>query len=228
MRKVLMRAEEHGSVKARASAYWNAAYVAQGNGDVNAAVRLTERALALFGELENSWATATLRRNAAWLMLQLADPPLDEIQLLLERALAELHEVGSPPEIAEAEIDLAQLHLDLGDEASALEFASSAVERISDGPTPEAARARLMLADVLVATGDIATALEMYRDAAMDFEAGSVTRLAAASWRRLAELLVRLGRQEDAIDAYARLADVSGVPPLPPASQRVRRRQFGY
>jgi tetratricopeptide (TPR) repeat protein len=228
MTKVLTRAEEHGSVRARASAYWNAAYIAQGNGDVRAAVALTERALALFGELENAWATATLRRNAGWLLLQLPEPPLHEIRPLLERALAELQEVGSPQEIAEVEIDLAQLHLDLGDEAVALQFAKLAVDRTCDGPMPEAARARLMLADVLVAGQDTTRALAMYRDAAMDFEAASVTRLAALSWRRLADLLVSLGRHEEAIDAYARLADVIGVPHVSPASQRVRHRNFGY
>ncbi len=79
---------------------------------------------------------------------------------------------------------------------------------------------------MLVATGDIARAPGMYRDAAMDFEAVSVPRLAAASWRRLADLLVSRGRHEEAVDAYARLADVSGVPRLPPASQRVRQRHF--
>ena len=222
VKKVLTQAEAHGSVRARASAYWNAGLVAQGKGDIEAAVRFTERALALFGELENRWATATLRRNAGWLMLQLPDPPHPEIRAVLAQALVDLHEVGSPSEISEAEADLAHLHVDLGEWREALRFARSAVARTADGPTLEAAKARLALADVLAAMGDTEAALSTYRDAAQDFEASSAARYAATAWRRVAQLLVDLGRHEEANEAYARLADASGIPGLASVSRRMR------
>ncbi|MFL6136309.1 MAG: helix-turn-helix domain-containing protein [Frankiaceae bacterium] len=222
--KVLARAEEHGSVRARASAYWNAGLVAQGNGDIATALQLTERALALFGEIEARWATAALRRNAGWLMLELDDPPLDDARLVLDRALAELHEVGSPAEIAEAEIDLARLQLSRGDDEAALAHATSAVSRTADGPTLEAAKARLGLADVIAGMGNHESALVLYRNAAEDFEASSADRYAATAWRRLAQLLVDLDRHQEATEAYARLADASGIPRPAPTSRGARRR----
>jgi tetratricopeptide (TPR) repeat protein len=219
--RILEEAEATDSAKARGAVYWNAAYVAQAKGDIPEAIRLTERALALFGEEGHRWATATLRRNAGWLMLQLPEPDPDEVRQLLERALMELQEVGRPADIAETEAELARCHLLSGDTSTAAALASAAVERASNGPILEHAKARLVLADVALAEGRDDEAVRILRDAAMDLGRVSASRHAATAWRRLGSLLMRLGRYEEAREAYERLADAVGLVD-PPATSRVR------
>ena len=76
-------ADRVGTSRARGSVYWNAAIVAHRRGSVDEALRLTDRAVALLGEEEDSRDLPRLRMNYAWLLLHQETP--DAI-----RALAEL------------------------------------------------------------------------------------------------------------------------------------------
>jgi tetratricopeptide (TPR) repeat protein len=220
--KALAQAEKLSSLDARGVVYWNAAYVAQAKGDIGEALRLTERALALFGELENRWATATLRRNAGWLMLQLPEVDAAQAQPVLERALADLHECGRPGDIAETESELARCCLLTGDLESASRFATAALERASNGTVLEHAKALLVQADVTLAQGDAERAVIAYRTAALELDSAHAVRHAAAAWRQLGSLLMDLGRYAAAKDAYERLADATGVPKSPSGSRLIR------
>jgi transcriptional regulator with XRE-family HTH domain/lipopolysaccharide biosynthesis regulator YciM len=222
VRQILDEAEAMGSAKARGAVYWNAAYVAQAQGDIREALRLTERALALFGEEGHRWATATLRRNAGWLLLQLPVPDHVHARPFLERALAELQEVGRPSDIAETEADLARCHLLAGDVPTAARLAAAAVERASEGPILEYAKARLVLADVALADGHDEEAVTALREAAIDLARVGASRHAATAWLRLGSLLRALQRHDEAAEAYERLADVIGLPETAPASNRAR------
>ncbi|MFL6136336.1 MAG: helix-turn-helix domain-containing protein [Frankiaceae bacterium] len=215
-------AEQLGSLRARASAYWNAALVAEGQGDVRVARRLIDRALAIYGELENAWALAMLRGNRGRLLLCGEEPRYEEARTLLERALGELAEIGSPGEAAEAQADLARCHLLAGDVHEAVHIANEAVARAERGSVIDSAKARIVLADALLASGHAEEAIELYRAAATDLDRAGASRRAAAAWRQLALALRRLDRLDDALNAYERLADVSGVPAPFTSTSRAR------
>lgn len=207
----ITEAERLGSPRARASAYWNAGLVAQGRGQLRDARRLTDRALAIYGELDNRMALAMLRRNQAWLMLCEDERSHAEARPLLERALAELDELGSPGDAAETQGDLARCHLAVGEVAEAVAVARSAVDRAAAGPLLESAKVRAVLADALLEAGDEEEAVATYRAAAEDLTRIGAARHAAVVWRQLGAALHSLGRTDEAVATYERMAEVTGV-----------------
>jgi transcriptional regulator with XRE-family HTH domain len=212
---VVLAAEANGSLRARATAYWNAAIVAEGRGEIRAAHRLTERALALYSEVGNAWAMASLRANSGALLLRLQPPQLVEAAALLRQALTELLQVGSPADIATAEAEMARCHLLAGEIAQAVQVARTAVSRVEGGPHLEQAKARAVLAATLVAAGEEGDAVAAYMAAAAALEAQGARRQAAPVWRELAGVLMAMGRKDDAIATYERLASALGVPAVP-------------
>ncbi len=75
----------------------------------------------------------------------------------------------------------------------------------------QAARARLTLGQARLMGGDNEGALQMFEVAADDLREIGADRQAAAAWRELAEVLVKLGRADAALDAYRHAADAAGV-----------------
>ena len=73
-RKAIARAEQLGTPKARAAAYWNASVFESERGSVAEAIPLAERALALLAEGQDGRNLARLRTALADMQLQL-DPP---------------------------------------------------------------------------------------------------------------------------------------------------------
>ncbi|MFL6139915.1 MAG: helix-turn-helix domain-containing protein [Frankiaceae bacterium] len=207
---VLAAAEAGGSLRARASAAWNAAVLAEARGDMATAFRLTERALALFGEVGNAWAIAVLQVNTAWLHLRMPQPDTKRAAALLEGALADLPQVGRPTDIATAESELARCALLDGDPARAVELGRSAVARLSDGPRLDGARARVVLADALLAVGD-PSAVDEYLRAATELEQAGASRQAAQAWCQLADAFVSLGLMTEALSAYRHVAESAGL-----------------
>ncbi|MFL6138775.1 MAG: helix-turn-helix domain-containing protein [Frankiaceae bacterium] len=207
----ITEAERLGSPRARASAYWNAALVAHGRGQLHDARRLTDRALAIYGELDNRRALAMLRRNMAWLMLDEDERSHTEARPLLERALAELVELGSPGDAAEAQADLARCHLAAGETAEAVTTAREAADRAASGPLLESAKVRAVLADALLEAGHEEEAVATYRAAAEDLTRIGAARHAAAVWRQLGAALHSLGRADEAVATYECMAEVTGI-----------------
>src|SRR5690242_1849200 len=80
-------ADRVGTSRARGSVYWNAAIVAHRRGSEDEALRLTDRAVALLGEEEDSRDLPRLRVNYAWLLLHQESP--DAIRALAELERAE-------------------------------------------------------------------------------------------------------------------------------------------
>ncbi|MFL6137156.1 MAG: tetratricopeptide repeat protein [Frankiaceae bacterium] len=214
VRRVIDDAERANSPRARAAAYWNAGLVADARGDRRAARAHTERALALYAEGDNARAIAALRVNCAWLMLRAPEPDRDpaEAARLLERAIGELTEVGTPTDVACAETELARCHLLAGDLDEAAAVAWRALDRLAGAPRLEAAKARVVLAEVQLAMGAVEAAVEAYGAAAADLAQVGASRQAAIVWRELADALVGLGRTDAAMAAYRSAADAAGIP----------------
>lgn len=222
--ETLARAERSGSAVARAAALWNAGLVSEARGDLRTARSYVERALALYSETDNARATALLRVTTAWLMLRAKQPQLAEAHELLRRALDELPSVGSALDVAYAETELARYFLLQGDWQAALELAEGVNDRLTAaGPRLEAARVRLLIGDAHTVEGDVEAAAASYATAAADLRASGADRQAASAWREVAESLARLGRADEALDAYRAATDAAGVNPPPYRVQDITR-----
>ena len=103
-------ADRVGTSRARGSVYWNAAIVAHRRGSVDEALRLTDRAVALLGEEEDSRDLPRLRMNYAWLLLHQETP--DAI-----RALAELNRAESA--LRGSKLEMGVIHTPAGAPSSA-------------------------------------------------------------------------------------------------------------
>jgi tetratricopeptide (TPR) repeat protein len=205
------RAEDGGSPTARASALWNAGLVAEARGDIRAATRFLDRALALYSESDNARSIAILKIAAAWVMLRSPEPDLADAERLLVQALTHLADSGLSVDVAYAETELARCRRLEGRPEAAIELAETALDRLGAHPRLERAQALLVIGQARLDLGDDSGAVTAYELAATDLRNAGADRQAASAWRELAEALVRLGQPDDALDAYRRAADSAGV-----------------
>jgi tetratricopeptide (TPR) repeat protein len=213
--EVVERAEAHGSPRSRGSAYWNASIAASAVGGVTLALELANRAIAMFSEGEDERMTARLRTDVAKLLLLHGSSGLSRVGSLLAKAYATLTEVGVQNDLASCETELARYHLATGKPETALQYADRALGRLADWDATEVAKARLMRAYALKALGSTEESLELCREVVRSLHEHGRYRQHMVVCREAAELLVRLGEPDEAIDAYRLLADVGGarVPP---------------
>ena len=209
----LKAAEEHGSLQARGSAYWNLGILAEDRGDSRSARHYVDRALALFSESDNQRAVALLRVVSGWLLLRGDTPDPTSALPELERALTDLESCGSSVDRAYAETEIGRAHLLLGDPDLAMRTATQALERLRDDSPVQVACARLLSGHASNALGRTAEALQSFRAAAEELEAAGVQRHAASAWRELAEAFVVAGQTDDALKAYRRATDAVGIRP---------------
>ena len=209
---VIARAEEHGSPRSRGSAYWNASLAASSVGGVGLAIELAQRAIAMFSETVDERGLARLRADLSWILLCQQPQDLSTVEDLLTKAYTALQEIGVSTDLAYCETELARYHLANGDPTTALSYADRSIERITDRDILESARVRVVRAYVLAALGDTEQSLRSCRQAMQTLRGHRRWRQYMATWREAAELLVRLGRKDEAIDAYRALADCGGAP----------------
>jgi tetratricopeptide (TPR) repeat protein len=221
--RVVAAAESTGSMGARGAAYWNAAAVAEARGEVRAAIKLADRAIALFGELGYAYDVAALRANVASYSLRLPDTDLAAAEAQLRESLAALAEAphSNPVDLAWTEKELARCQLLAGHVTDAVQTARAALERVPSAPL-ERARVLAVLAAALSEAGSDDEALAAYEEAANALEASGARRQAAPVWRELADLLKELGRDRDAIVALERMGGALGVPATPRRSTTAR------
>jgi tetratricopeptide (TPR) repeat protein len=210
--EVVERAQQHGSPRARGSAYWNASLAASSTGGLSLAVELAERAIASYSETDDDRGIAKLRTTLGWLLLHQQPLDLPRVHELLSKAHQTFSELQVGADLAYCEAELARYHLVVGETAQALELVDRAIARLSDRDVLETARLNITRAYILHATGAIEAALASYRDATRALRRQHKSRQQMATWREAAELMVRLGRPIDAVEAYRALADCAGMP----------------
>lgn len=210
--EALTKAQENGSPQARAAALWNASLISEARGDLRTARSHIERALALYGETDNARATALVKVAAAWVMVRQAEPRVDEAEALLRQALSDLPVVGSVLDVAYAETELGRCYLLRGEWQACASLVQGVIERLAnESARLEATAARLLLANAALVGAETATAMREYSKAADEMRASGAHRHAAAAWRELGEGLARLGRTEEALEAYRAASDAAGV-----------------
>ncbi len=205
---------------ARGSAYWNASLVAESRGRLAEALDLAERALAMFAESDGRRSIARLRIAYAWLLLRLAEPPLDRAEQQLRQARAELVDTGTAVDLAYCDTELARIALLRDDLDAAVETARQVIGVLGEDHM-ESGRVLLVLGQALYRRGDRAEAREVMRRAsAALIDAGS-PRQAAAALRESGDLLKEDGDVTAASDAYRRALALMGVDgaPLPSVAQ---------
>lgn len=215
--QVIQRAEQLGSRTAQGSAYWNACLVAEARGQLNLAVDLAQRSLALMSESSMDLNLAGLRVTYAWLLLRLDPPLLAEAEQVLARAHEVLSERSHNLLLVSCETELARCSLLRGDFDEARRIARHAIERGAEGGDTQGALVVSGLASIL--SGSAREGIAEVSAAARSLEETGSQREAAQVWRELAEALLQQDNPEPAIVALQRAADCAGAraPSIRPA-----------
>jgi tetratricopeptide (TPR) repeat protein len=208
--------EANGSSRARGSVLWNASLVSQAKGDIEDALLLAERSLALFADGDDARATARLRVAYAWLLLRTTPPQAAEARKLLTKAHRALRDVGTVNDLAGCETELAVAAILLDEPEKALTLVDEAAARYGpDAVSLTTAGITLVRARALMSLRRRAQAEKAYRSAAATLGQLDVSREAASAWRELADAYLQLGLLEDAALAYQQALSEAGIKPAP-------------
>lgn len=210
--RLIGHAEDVGSARARAAAYWNAGIVAEYRGDVEAGLRLGERALALLGESDDTRNLARLRTECGRLMLRARPHEAERARDLILQAQRDLAD-SAASEIDEARCvtELAKAEVALGRPAEAVRLAQEAIGRLGTDQRFLAADALVVLAHGHIGLGEPDVAAKVLQQAAAKLEGMQSQRQAAQTWFELAELLGRTGNQKQQAEALRHACACAGL-----------------
>jgi transcriptional regulator with XRE-family HTH domain len=211
-KRLIARAEDVGTARARAAAYWNAGVLAEYRGDAEEGLRLGERALALLGESDDVRNLARLRTEYGRLMLRARPDQAERARDLIQQArravadsaASEIDEVSCAIELAKAEIAL-------GRPAEAVKLATEAIAHLGNDQRFLAAEVLIVLANGYVGLDKVDAAVEALRRAAETLEGMQSQRKAAQTWFDLAELLGRTGDEKQRAQAYRHACACAGL-----------------
>jgi tetratricopeptide (TPR) repeat protein len=200
--RALELAEALDDRRATADAYFLGALVSERRGQWVAARSYAERAKVLYEEIDDRANTGKLLTTLGGLTFLLGKP--NESIPLFKQAFAVALEVGSDADAAQAVSSLAQVHLRTGQLELAEQQAGHALELLADRVDfiDEIGNAQLVLGRSLLEQGRLEEAEEKFRAAEESFEQLSSASHKAAAWTAQAELAVRRGEKEDAIQLY--------------------------
>jgi len=200
--RALELAEALDDRRATADAYFLGALVSERRGQWVAARSYAERAKVLYEEIDDRANTGKLLTTLGGLTFLLGKP--NESIPLFKQAFAVALEVGSDADAAQAVSSLAQVHLRTGQLELAEQQAGHALELLADRLDfiDEIGNAQLVLGRSLLEQGRLEEAEEKFKAAEESFEQLSSASHKAAAWTAQAELAVRRGEKEDAIQLY--------------------------
>jgi tetratricopeptide (TPR) repeat protein len=199
--------ERLGDGEALAHGYFQASIIAERRGHWVLARSYAERAKALYEEQEDRLNVGRLLNNLGGLTFLLGDP--DRAVDYLREAFAVALEVGSNPDAAQAVSSLAQVNLRTGHVALAEEQARQALSLL-DGRVDfldEQGNAQLVLGRALLEQGKLDESEHALAAAEAAFEQLSSGSHRAAAWTAQADLSVRRGDKDTALNLYRRAAE---------------------
>jgi transcriptional regulator with XRE-family HTH domain len=209
--EVIERAERLGSRTAAGNAYWNACLVASARGQLNLALDLAAKTLALLSESSPDLNLAAMRVTYSWLLLQCAPPRIAEADALLTRAYEVVENLSFSPVLASCETEMARSALLRHDFDEAAAIAERSIARFSGDSSPELENAKVVRGLALVMNGEVDSGAAAVTDAARLLETLGARREAAQAWRELGEAFIQRGRPEQAIEALREAADCAGA-----------------
>ncbi|HEX4977492.1 MAG TPA: hypothetical protein VFV40_06460, partial [Nocardioides sp.] len=205
-------AEESGSPRSRASAYWNASVMEMEKGAVSSAVTLASKALALLGEGTDVRSLGGLRSLLGIMQLQLDPPELTEAIANLTAAREQLAQSGAGlAERLRNDVALAEAAFIAGDFAEARALAAATYEQAGRGAPLVAASARAVAGQALAAEGEVAEAAALYKEAVHLLTGVGADRSAGELWLELGALLESVGEVDVARQAYRSAAAAAGL-----------------
>ncbi|MFB7746574.1 helix-turn-helix domain-containing protein [Streptomyces sp. NPDC056132] len=208
-------AEKQGARAARGAVYWNAGLVAQSRGQLNEALALTERALAMMAEDDNVRHVAMLKMNYGWLLLQTESGELDRAKDLLEEAQQSLAETGNADELARCELNLAEADTALGNWPEAAAHAERALGLLGSEPRVVAVAARSILAQLHFLRRETDLGKQALEAATRQLRHFPVSYETAVYWRRIGDMWRDEGFPKQALAAYDSALSASGLQPTP-------------
>ena len=199
--------ERLGDGEALAHGYFQASIIAERRGHWVLARSYAERAKALYEEQEDRLNVGRLLNNLGGLTFLLGDP--DRAAALLKEAFAVALEVGSEPDAAQAVSSLAQVNLRTGNVALAEEQARQALSLLGGRVDylDEQGNAELVLGRALLEQGKFDESEEALTAADTAFEQLGSGSHRAAAWSAQADLSVRRGDKDTALNLYRRAAE---------------------
>lgn len=216
------RAERLDSPAARAAAYWNASVFQAQRGDIELALPLASRALAMLAEGRDA-------RNLARLRLQIGNWQMSTTPPDFEQGIANIsagrdgmaNSSTTGAELAEADIALSRALSITGDATRALDLADQAQAKAPDRSSLVFAEALVARAHALAALAQTDAARQSCTDAmgVLD-QLDSNDRFAAQSWFDLANLLKDLGDHDNAWTALQNVAASTGFRAAPQHQDR--------
>lgn len=209
-RRAIEAADTGGSPEAQAAAYWNASIIERHAGNLDGAVRLAGRALAILQGGAGTRNLGRLRTQLALFHVRRPDPDLDQARSLLDLAAGELDwSAASPVDVARNLVVRARLHLAESDPLAA----RGVLERVSPEVCHQdallAAEVRVVeaVADSVVSRPDQTS----YDDAATLLELFGVDRGAGQLWFELGEAMRAAGDLERSSAAFRQAAVCLGA-----------------
>jgi tetratricopeptide (TPR) repeat protein len=213
---LIEEARAHDSSIGMGAAYWNAALIAEARGDLQQALRLSQRALALFSEQGASKHIVELQQVVAWMTMSSAPDRAPEAARLLDESRPQVDELGGSPAAAQWETLRALAHFLVGELSRAETMARRAVLHTEQVDEPrETAEALMILGDVLTARGKDDEGLESYRSAERTLRRSSPTHRFAAVYRELAQRFNLAGEVELGRECLLTALDIARVPGNP-------------
>jgi transcriptional regulator with XRE-family HTH domain len=225
---LIQDADRMSSARGRGAVYWTAATVAAERDRVADAIRLTDRAVALFAEQDQSRDLPRLRLNYAWLLLKLDNPRPAEALIQLELAERDPALAGATLDLGTAATFRGRAHLLMGDLLDAAEQAACALQILGPSAHVERASALLLLGDVGTAQLEMDLAQESYREAELVLARMAPSRTVARLWRELGDSWRALGERDRAMSAFDCSLRTLGIAPRPTAVREASTRQGSY
>ncbi|NLT53403.1 MAG: helix-turn-helix domain-containing protein [Actinomycetales bacterium] len=204
-------AEQGDLPEGQSALYWNAALIAEARDRHEEALHLCERALALVSEGDTTRDLGRLRSDVAWLILWTDPSRAPEATAILERALPDLQDLGSPADLATWERVRSLADLLTGSPEQAERTARQALLHLSAYPDAETARVLITLGDAIAVQGHTSEACTQYHGAMESLSALPVSRHTASLWREIADRLLLFNETDPAVKAYQQALNAAGV-----------------
>jgi tetratricopeptide (TPR) repeat protein len=194
--EVLAELTEIKDPLARARLFWSQSRLHALRHDSDAAARYARRALETLQMTEYTYYAAYAHQTLAHIELDRGNA--EQALQLLEAGLPLVRESGNALEEAQFKLEEARALAKLGRAEAAASLAMEVAPVLQKSSPLDAGRSYNLIAEVFAQTGDDARAIELY-ELAIEMLERAPTRYVVEAYSRLAELLERNGRKDDAL-----------------------------